>query len=130
MLTIAELSSEKIYKILDDAMLFAEGKKMIIDNEVFVSNLFFEDSTRTKTSFEVAERKLGLTVIPFDVNQSSVNKGETLYDTIKTMKAIGIDLAVIRHKKDRYFDELKGVELPIINAGDGTGNHPLNLCLI
>jgi aspartate carbamoyltransferase catalytic subunit len=124
MLTIAELSPEKIYKILDDAMSFAEGKKMIIDNEVFVSNLFFEDSTRTKTSFEVAERKLGLNVIPFDVNQSSVNKGETLYDTIKTMKAIGINLAVIRHKKDRYFDELKSVELPIINAGDGTGNHP------
>jgi aspartate carbamoyltransferase catalytic subunit len=124
MLTIAELSPEKIYKILDDAMSFAEGKKMIIDNEVFVANLFFEDSTRTKTSFEVAERKLGLNVIPFDVNQSSVNKGETLYDTIKTMKAIGINLAVIRHKKDRYFDELKSIELPIINAGDGTGNHP------
>lgn len=124
MLTIAELSPEKIYKILDNAMSFAEGKKMIIDNEVFVSNLFFEDSTRTKTSFEVAERKLGLNVIPFDVNQSSVNKGETLYDTIKTMKAIGINLAVIRHKKDRYFDELKSIELPIINAGDGTGNHP------
>ncbi len=124
MLTIAELSPEKINKILDDAMSFAEGKNMIIDNEVFVSNLFFEDSTRTKTSFEVAERKLGLNVIPFDVNQSSVNKGETLYDTIKTMKAIGINLAVIRHKKDRYFDELKSVELPIINAGDGTGNHP------
>jgi aspartate carbamoyltransferase catalytic subunit len=124
MLTIAELSPEKIYKILDDAMSFADGKKMIIDNEVFVSNLFFEDSTRTKTSFEVAERKLGLTVIPFDVNQSSVNKGETLYDTIKTMKAIGINLAVIRHKKDRYFDELQDVDIPIINAGDGTGNHP------
>jgi aspartate carbamoyltransferase catalytic subunit len=124
MLTIAELSPEKIYKILDDAMSFADGKKMIIDNEVFVSNLFFEDSTRTKTSFEVAERKLGLNVIPFDVNQSSVNKGETLYDTIKTMKAIGIDLVVIRHKMDRYFDELQYVDIPIINAGDGTGNHP------
>lgn len=124
MLTIAELSPEKIYKILDDAMLFSEGKIMKADKEVFVSNLFFEDSTRTKTSFEVAERKLGLNVIPFDVNQSSVNKGETLYDTIKTMKAIGINLAVIRHKKDRYFDELQDVDIPIINAGDGTGNHP------
>lgn len=124
MLTIAELSTEKIYKILDDAMLFAEGKIMLSDRQVFVSNLFFEDSTRTKTSFEVAERKLGLNVIPFDVNQSSVNKGETLYDTIKTMKAIGINLAVIRHKKDRYFDELLSIDIPIINAGDGTGNHP------
>ncbi len=124
MLTIAELPKEKIYKILDDAMSFAEGKIMTTNKEVFVSNLFFEDSTRTKTSFEVAERKLGLNVIPFDVNQSSVNKGETLYDTIKTMKAIGINLVVIRHKKDRYFDELQLVDIPVINAGDGTGNHP------
>ena len=124
MLTIAELTKEKIYKILDDAMLFAEGKIMTTNKDVFVSNLFFEDSTRTKTSFEVAERRLGLHVIPFDVNQSSVNKGETLYDTIKTMKAIGINLVVIRHKKDRYFDELQLVDIPVINAGDGTGNHP------
>lgn len=124
MLTIAEISPEKIYKILDDAMSFAEGNIMTSDKEIFVSNLFFEDSTRTKTSFEVAERKLGLNVIPFDVNQSSVNKGETLYDTIKTMKSIGINLVVIRHKKDRYFDELLGIDITIINGGDGTGNHP------
>ncbi len=124
MLTISELSTEKIYKILEEALLFAEGKIKSAENVVFVSNLFFEDSTRTKTSFEVAERKLGLQVIPFDVNQSSVNKGETLYDTVKTLKAIGVDLVVIRHKKDRYFDELQGIDIPVINGGDGTGNHP------
>jgi aspartate carbamoyltransferase catalytic subunit len=124
MLTIAELTPQKIYKILDDALLFANGKIMVAEKEVFVSNLFFEDSTRTKTSFDVAERKLGLQVIPFDVNQSSVNKGETLYDTIKTLKAIGINLVVIRHKMDRYFDELQEIDIPVINAGDGTGNHP------
>ncbi len=124
MLTITELSTEKIYKIVDEALSFSEGKIMRPNSDVYVSNLFFEDSTRTKTSFEVAERKLGLNVIPFDVNQSSVNKGETLYDTIKTLKAIGVNLVVIRHKKDRYFDELQGIEIAIINGGDGTGNHP------
>jgi aspartate carbamoyltransferase catalytic subunit len=124
MLTIAETSTEKINKLLVDAISFAEGKTMALDKDVFVSNLFFEDSTRTKTSFEVAQRKLGLQVIPFDVSHSSVNKGETLYDTVKTMKSIGLDLVVIRHKKDRYFDELKGIDIGLINGGDGTGNHP------
>lgn len=124
MLTITELTSDKINLLLNDAMLFANGKKITTNKKVFVSNLFFEDSTRTKSSFEVAERKLGLNVIPFDVNQSSVNKGESLYDTVKTLQSIGIDLVVIRHKKDRYFDELQGIDIALINGGDGTGNHP------
>ena len=124
MLTIAELSSEKIIKILNEALVFSKGKSVIAGREIFVSNLFFEDSTRTKTSFDMAERKLGLQVIPFDVSQSSVNKGESLYDTVKTMKSIGVDLVVIRHKQDRFFDELQGIDIAIINGGDGVGNHP------
>jgi len=124
MLTIAELSTDKINKIIKDALFFSEGKIMIAERDVFVSNLFFEDSTRTKMSFEVAERKLGLSVIPFDVTQSSVNKGETLYDTINALKAIGIELVVIRHKTDRFYDTLHGIDIAIINGGDGTGNHP------
>ena len=124
MLTVAELSPEKIDKILNEALSFSKGEIMIIDKEVFVSNLFFEDSTRTKSSFEVAERKLGLQVIPFDVSKSSVNKGETLYDTVKTLKAIGVELVVIRHNKDRYFDELSEIDIALINGGDGKGNHP------
>ena len=124
MLTISEQSPEKIEKILDDALLFSNGKIMTAQNPVFVSNLFFEDSTRTKTSFDMAERKLGLQIIPFDVSQSSVNKGESLYDTVKTMQSIGVDLVVIRHKQDRFFDELSGIDIALINAGDGVGNHP------
>ena len=124
MLTVAELSVEKIDKILNEALSFSKGEIMIIDKEVFVANLFFEDSTRTKSSFEVAERKLGLQVIPFDVSKSSVNKGETLYDTVKTLNAIGVELVVIRHNKDRYFDELSEVDIALINGGDGKGNHP------
>lgn len=124
MFTITELSTEKINKILTEALAFANGKTAKIEGEVFCSNLFFEDSTRTKTSFDVAERKLGLQVVPFDASNSSVNKGESLYDTVKTLESIGVNLVVIRDKKDRYFDDLKNITIPVINGGDGTGNHP------
>lgn len=124
MLTIAELSTEKINKILKEAMLFSEGNIMMAERDVFVSNLFFEDSTRTKMSFEVAERKLGLSVIPFDATQSSVNKGETLYDTVNALRAIGIEMVVVRHKTDQFYEALRSIDITIINGGDGIGNHP------
>jgi aspartate carbamoyltransferase catalytic subunit len=124
MFTITELSTERINRIVQEALGFAEGKTARIEGEVFCSNLFFEDSTRTKTSFDIAERKLGLQVVPFDASNSSVNKGESLYDTVKTVESLGVNLVVIRDKKDRYFDELKNIEIPVINGGDGTGNHP------
>jgi len=124
MLRTADLSVEKIHKLLEEATEFSKGKVSKAKSEIYVANLFFEDSTRTKTSFDVAERKLGLTVVPFDVNASSVNKGESLYDTVKTLKSIGIDLCVIRHKKEKFYDEFKGIDISIINGGDGTGNHP------
>lgn len=124
MLTISELSTEKIQRMLSEATEFSAGKTAKINGEVFCSNLFFEDSTRTKTSFDVAERKLGLQVVPFDAGNSSINKGENLYDTVKTLESLGIDLVVIRDKKERYFDDLHNIKIPVINGGDGTGNHP------
>ncbi|WP_265131096.1 aspartate carbamoyltransferase catalytic subunit [Chryseobacterium oranimense] len=124
MFTITELSTERINSILTEAMAFANGKTAKIEGEVFCSNLFFEDSTRTKTSFDIAERKLGLQVVPFDASHSSVNKGESLYDTVKTIESLGVNLVVIRDKKDRYFEELNNISIPVINGGDGTGNHP------
>ncbi|MDF2551115.1 MAG: aspartate carbamoyltransferase [Chryseobacterium sp.] len=124
MFTITELSTERINSIVTEALAFANGKTAKIEGEVFCSNLFFEDSTRTKTSFDIAERKLGLQVVPFDAANSSVNKGESLYDTVKTIESLGVNLVVIRDKKDRYFDELKNIKIPVINGGDGTGNHP------
>ena len=124
MLAISHFSPKKIELILDQALEMADGKKFTAQDEIFVSNLFFEDSTRTKISFEMAERKLGLSVIPFDTSQSSVNKGESLYDTSKTLESIGLNLLVIRHGQNQYYDELKNIKIPIINAGDGTGNHP------
>lgn len=125
LLTTNELKVEEIYQILSDAKKFSDGMKWRPENQMFTANLFFEPSTRTKSSFEVAERRLGLEVIPFEVLTSSVQKGETLYDTVKTLESIGVNAVVIRHQQDRYFDELVGkVNIPIINGGDGCGHHP------
>ena len=124
MLTTTDLTVEKIHSLLETAEKLAKGKKLRAVDDIYVSNLFFEDSTRTKTSFNIAEEKLGLHVVPFDVGASSVNKGESLYDTVKTLKSLGTNLLVIRHSKDRFYDELKKIDIPVINAGDGTGNHP------
>lgn len=124
MLTTADLTVEKINSLLIAAEEFSKGKVLKPTKEIYVSNLFFEDSTRTKTSFDIAERKLGLQVVPFDVTSSSVNKGESLYDTVKTLQSLGVNLLVIRHKQDQFYKELKEIDLPIINGGDGTGNHP------
>lgn len=125
LLTTNELKVDEIYEILSEAQGFADGKIWRPEGQLFSANLFFEASTRTKSSFEIAERRLGLSVIPFEVQTSSVQKGETLYDTVKTLEAIGVTSIVIRHGQDRYFDDLvEKVNIPIINGGDGCGHHP------
>lgn len=129
MLSITKLTTEKILKILADAADFANGKNLKIVGDCFCSNLFFEDSTRTQTSFDIAERKLGLQIVPFNPHHSSANKGENLYDTTKTLESLGVDLMVVRHQDARFYNNLKGVNSVIINAGDGTGSHPTQCML-
>ncbi|HYK73635.1 MAG TPA: aspartate carbamoyltransferase catalytic subunit [Pseudoneobacillus sp.] len=125
LLTTSELSVNEILAILEDAKGFSEGMQWTPDKQTFVANLFFEPSTRTKCSFEVAQRRLGLSIIPFETNYSSVLKGETLYDTVKTLESLGVNAVVIRHEKDRYYDGwLSNVKIPIVNGGDGCGHHP------
>ncbi|PLR97351.1 aspartate carbamoyltransferase catalytic subunit [Bacillus sp. T33-2] len=125
LLTTSELTDRDIQEILDDATLFAEGTMWNPAGRTFVANLFFEPSTRTKCSFEVAQRKMGLEVIPFEAGTSSVTKGESLYDTVRTLEAVGVDAVVIRHSENNYFESLVDkVSIPIINAGDGCGHHP------
>ncbi|MEH7415466.1 aspartate carbamoyltransferase catalytic subunit [Neobacillus drentensis] len=125
LLTTNELKVDEIYQILNDAHNFKKGMEWHPKGKIFAANLFFEPSTRTKSSFEVAQKRLGLDVIHFEVLTSSVQKGETLYDTVKTLESIGVKAVVIRHDQDRYFDELVGkVNIPIINGGDGCGHHP------
>ncbi|RSK53160.1 aspartate carbamoyltransferase catalytic subunit [Bacillus canaveralius] len=125
LLTTTELELSEINEILSEAQRFSAGMVWKPGKQTFVANLFFEASTRTKSSFEVAERKLGLEVIPFEVGASSVSKGETLYDTVRTLEAIGVNTVVIRHQEERYFDQLcSRTGLAIINGGDGCGHHP------
>jgi len=125
LLTLTELSMDDIVGLLDEAVDFANGRQWVVNEPFFVANLFFEPSTRTKCSFEVAQRRLGLQTIPFDIEMSSVQKGESLYDTIRTLQAIGVKAVVIRHSQDQYFEPLRDtIQIPIINAGDGCGHHP------
>lgn len=120
-----DLEINKIEMILERALEFQGNSSSILKKQFTVANLFFEPSTRTKLSFEMAERKLGLHVLSFEAGTSSTIKGESLYDTVRTLEAIGVDAVVIRHEKDQFYEELlSGINLAIINAGDGTGQHP------
>ncbi|MBO1079581.1 aspartate carbamoyltransferase catalytic subunit [Roseomonas haemaphysalidis] len=93
-------------------------------------NLFFEDSTRTRTSFELAGKRLGADVINMSVSQSSVNKGETLLDTASTLNAMHCDLLVVRHAQSGAPALLsQKVDAAVINAGDGTHEHPTQALL-
>ncbi|MCY7833729.1 aspartate carbamoyltransferase catalytic subunit [Bacillus spizizenii] len=123
--TMSELSTEEIKDLLQTAQDLKSGKTDNWLTGKFAANLFFEPSTRTRFSFEVAEKKLGMNVLNLDGTSTSVQKGETLYDTIRTLESIGVDVCVIRHSEDEYYKELVSqVNIPILNAGDGCGQHP------
>ncbi|VDG18880.1 aspartate carbamoyltransferase catalytic subunit [Lactiplantibacillus mudanjiangensis] len=126
LVSVDQLTNEDVTYFIRLAQAFKRGLTVTLNRPAFAMNLFFENSTRTHTSFEMAERRLGLQVIPFDPRTSSVTKGESLLDTLKTIQAIGVDLAVIRHPEDNYYQDLLAAEMPIslINAGDGSGQHP------
>ncbi len=93
-------------------------------------NLFFEDSTRTNLSFELAGKKLGADVLGVPVSASSVNKGESLVDTVQTLAAMGAHALIVRHREPRVHDELAHrIDCPVINAGDGVREHPTQALL-
>ncbi len=130
LLRIRDLSKDELMGILEDAQGFEVlHKDWQLPESKLVANLFFEPSTRTHYSFASAELQLGCKVEDFAASGSSVEKGETLYDTVKTFESIGYEAVVIRHKKDEYFTELDNINIPILNAGDGAGNHPTQ-CLL
>lgn len=133
LLTAEALSDQEVMGLIKRAQAFKHGELPALEKQqYFVSNLFFENSTRTHKSFEVAEKKMGIDVIDFDAKTSSVSKGESLYDTVLTMSAIGAHACVIRHWEEDYYNELiesKTITTSIINGGDGSGNHPTQ-CLL
>jgi len=95
-----------------------------------VAMLFFEPSTRTRLSFELAAQRLGAVSIPLEVSRSSIEKAETLYDTLQTLVALGVTIAVIRHADNQVYDGLCGrLDLSILNAGHGVMAHPTQALL-
>lgn len=123
LLTLKDLSTEKIMDLIEYSLVLKKGSRVSYCGKKFVT-LFFENSTRTHYSFIMAMKNLGIDVIDCNTSVSSVQKGESLYDTVKTFEAIGADGIVIRHSKDEYFKELEGINIPIFNGGDGKSNHP------
>ena len=123
-LTLDDLSEKEILKLVKDALLFKKNEIECDLKGKIIANMFFENSTRTQYSFNTAEEKLGMKVITFNPATSSLNKGESFYDTVKTFESFGIDGMVIRHTNNEYYKELKNIKSVLINAGDGTGNHP------
>lgn len=124
MLNLRDLDITEIHRILKRAAEFKAGAKAQFPGKV-VANLFFEPSTRTHQSFLMAEKRLGMEELNLIPEISSLQKGESLYDTVKTFEAIGADAVVIRAKEDRYYEELIGrISIPVLNGGDGSGDHP------
>ena len=122
--TLKDLSVLDIQNILDEAIAFKKGKEFTELKGKKVVNLFFENSTRTHYSFIAAEQNLGMIDTNFNAEASSVKKGESLYDTVKTFESLGFDCMVIRHPQNNYFNQLKTIQVPLMNGGDGTGNNP------
>ena len=125
LLKLSSLTTDEIQHILDEAELCRKGEYVDSEKGKIVANLFFEPSTRTQYSFNTAEEKLGMKVINFNAQASSMQKGESFYDTVKTFESFGIDAVVIRDRNDEYYSELLGkINIPILNAGDGKKDHP------
>jgi aspartate carbamoyltransferase catalytic subunit len=134
LLTLEGLSKKHILHILDTAQQFVavsdsdrEVKKVPLLRGKNVFNLFFENSTRTRTTFEIAAKRLSADVVNLDIQTSSTAKGETLLDTIDNLVAMQADIFVVRHKTTGAAEEV-AQHLPphvhVINAGDGTNQHP------
>src|SRR5690349_9545717 len=130
LLDLESLTAEEIRIILDSAAAFKEltgscSQKMPVLAGRTCANLFFENSTRTRTSFSLAARRLGADTIDFSSSSSSLSKGETFIDTAKNIEAMGIDAIVVRHRTPGTAQLLaQNVHCSVINAGDGAHEHP------
>lgn len=130
LLGLEDLSADEITLLLDTADAFKEATsgcrdKLPLLKGVTVANLFFENSTRTRTSFGLAARRLGADVVDFSATTSSLSKGETILDTAKTIEAMNVDCLVVRHRTPGTPHLLaQNLHCAVINAGDGPHEHP------
>jgi aspartate carbamoyltransferase catalytic subunit len=135
LLGIKDLQTEDIQLILSTATQFKEVlqrpvKKVPTLRDVTIVNLFYENSTRTRISFELAEKRLSADVVNFTVSSSSAAKGETLLDTVNNILSMKVDMVVMRHSASGAPHYLsKHIDAPIINAGDGINEHPTQALL-
>ena len=135
LLGIKDLTSADISLIFETARNFKDVinrpiKKVPSLRDTTIANLFFENSTRTRLSFELAEKRLSADILNFSASSSSVSKGETLIDTVNNILAMKVDMIVMRHPKPgaAYFLS-KHIDAKIVNAGDGTHEHPTQALL-
>jgi len=135
LLGIKDLTKEDIELIFQTADNFKEVinrpiKKVPSLRDITVANIFFENSTRTRLSFELAEKRLSADVVNFSASGSSVSKGETLIDTVNNILAMKVDMVVMRHPKPGAAVFLANhINASVINAGDGTHEHPTQALL-
>ncbi len=135
LLGIKDLTEQDIQLILETADTFKEVinrpiKKVPSLRDITIANIFFENSTRTKLSFELAEKRLSADVVNFSASGSSVKKGETLLDTVNNILAMKVDMVVMRHSSVGAPHFLsKHIKANIVNAGDGTHEHPTQALL-
>jgi aspartate carbamoyltransferase catalytic subunit len=135
LLSIKDLDAEGIERVLDTAATFQqEGPRITRKYPTLrgktVVNLFYEASTRTRTSFELAAKRLSADVVNFSASGSAVEKGESLKDTARTIEAMGVDAIVIRHRSSGAPHRLAGwVSASVLNAGDGMHEHPTQALL-
>ncbi len=135
-LTIEGLSKDTLTKILDTAHSFINDQNQLVTNNLLegrtVMNLFFENSTRTRTTFEAAAKRLSANVLNIDIARSSTSKGETLRDTLWNLEAMAADIFVVRHSSSgaaHFIAQTVCPHVAIINAGDGRHAHPTQAML-
>lgn len=124
---ISQLSRPQIESLLQRSLEFKQQAQYPSYSQHTVANLFYENSTRTRVSFEVAANHLSMSVVNLDLQSSSESKGEVIEDTLQTLAAMGIQYFVIRHKQEGLQQRLAnnlGSAIHIVNAGDGTHAHP------
>ncbi len=129
---INEADIQRIFETADNfkAVINRPIKKVPSLRDITIANLFFENSTRTRVSFELAEKRLSADVVNFSSSSSSVSKGETLIDTVKNILSMKVDMVVMRHPKPgAHLFLSKHIDAQIINAGDGTHEHPTQALL-
>src|ERR1700741_3863027 len=135
LLGIKELQTQDIERIFQTADNFKQVlqrpiKKVPTLRDTTVANIFFENSTRTRISFELAEKRLGADVVNFSASGSSVSKGETLIDTVNNILSMKVDMVVLRHSASGApWFLAQHIDASIINAGDGTNEHPTQALL-